>query len=56
MTSMAYCRFRNTLIELRSCYEAMAEMNNPHAELSAEEYEAYVSLIDLCADIAEDSP
>jgi len=49
MTNMGYCRFRNTLADLRDCRDNMYEPN-----LSAEEEEARIKLIKVCKDIAEE--
>lgn len=48
MSNMAYCRFRNTLEDLRDCYDTMDE------ETSEEEKRAKQRLIDLCCQIAAD--
>ena len=48
MGNMSYCRFQNTLQDLRDCYE---NMDN---ELSEEEKKAQEKLIKLCVDIACD--
>lgn len=48
MSNMSYCRFRNTLNDLRDCYDNMDE------ETSEEEMKARERLIALCARIAED--
>ena len=47
MGNMSYCRFRNTLNDLRECYEHIA-----NEDLSDEESEARKKLIELCKDIA----
>jgi hypothetical protein len=53
MSNMSYCRFRNTLADLRDCYESMSEvMNLEH--LSDEEQKAAQALIKLCRRIADD--
>jgi hypothetical protein len=49
---MSYCRFSNTLGDLRDCYEAMAEMD--HTPLSPEEHKAMVKLVKLCERIVDD--
>lgn len=48
MPNMSYCRFRNTLNDLRDCYENMDE------KLSPEEQEARNALIALCTNISND--
>ena len=49
MASMSYCRFRNTLSDLRDCYDSM-----DNSDLSTEEVEARRRLVNLCAEIASD--
>ena len=46
---MRYCRFENTLIDLRDCMEHMDE------ELSSNEEKCRVDLIELCEILAEQS-
>ncbi len=46
MANMSYCRFQNTLTDLKDCY------NNMNKELSEDEELARKSLIDLCRQIA----
>ena len=48
MSNMSYCRFRNTLSDLRDCYDAIDD------DCSEDEKEARLRLIRLCVDIAED--
>lgn len=51
MSNMSYCRFRNTLGDLKDCYEHMdADIDR----LSEEEKSARKRLIEICADIAMD--
>lgn len=49
MSNMSYCRFQNTLQDLRDCYEHMGE-----DELSEEEEKARQELLKLCQRIADD--
>lgn len=49
MSNMSYCRFSNTLEDLRDCYTHMD--NN---DLSDEEEKARIKLIKLCVRIAGD--
>lgn len=49
MSNMSYCRFRNTLQDLRDCYENMDD-----TDLSAEEKRARRALLKLCDQIASD--
>jgi hypothetical protein len=52
MANMSYCRFQNTLADLRDCQEAME--NESDKKLSAEEARARKRLIKRCVQIAED--
>lgn len=52
MSNMSYCRFQNTLIDLRDCRDALDD-NDP---LSEHEYRAAVRLVELCKDIVEGCP
>ena len=45
--NMSYCRFRNTLTDLRDCYDHMDDTD----VLSGEERESRKRMIDLCRDI-----
>lgn len=47
--NMSYCRFSNTLQDLKDCYEHMDD-----DDLSPEEQNAREKLIKLCQAIAED--
>lgn len=49
MGNMSYCRFQNTLLDLRDCQEYIND-----DDLSEEEKRARKKLIELCKDIAED--
>jgi len=51
--NMSYCRFENTLRDLRDCWEALGEMPDTK-ELSPSEKEAMKTLILLCGDIYGD--
>ena len=48
MSNMSYCRFQNTLADLRDCDDYMEET----VDLSEEEKKARERLIKLCAKIA----
>lgn len=50
MSNMSYCRFRNTLSDLRDCQNNLDDTD----DLSREERRARWELIKLCRDIAED--
>jgi hypothetical protein len=51
MSNMSYCRFQNTLADLRDCEEALGE---DQLRLSDEEKRAAVKLIKTCKRIADD--
>lgn len=48
MSNMGYCRFENTLHDLRDCYEHIDE------KLSEDEEKAKKKMIELCKQIASD--
>lgn len=50
MANMSYCRFQNTLQDLRDCYYNLDDIE----DMDEEELEARKQLIQLCKDIAED--
>lgn len=52
MANMSYCRFQNTLRDLRDCYESDDMWDGE--DLSDEEKRARLALIRLCAEIASD--
>ena len=52
MPNLSYCRFRNTLNDLRACGEALSD----NAVLSREEAKAAKRLIELCREIADSDP
>ena len=52
MANMSYCRFQNTVSDLRDCYEADG-MYDPDV-LSAEEKRAREELIQICRNIVSD--
>jgi hypothetical protein len=49
MANMSYCRFENTISDLRDCYNHIED-----EDLSAEEMRARTRLIRLCQKIADD--
>ena len=49
MSNMSYCRFENTLADLRDC-----ENNMNESDLSKEEKRARIELIQICERIAND--
>lgn len=48
MSNMSYCRFQNTLSDLRDCYEALQSDET----LSRDEHEAMEMLVDVCTRIS----
>jgi len=44
--NMNYCKFRNTYLDLKACYENMIDDNRE--ALSLEENEAKIKIIKLC--------
>lgn len=48
MGNMSYCRFRNTLNDLRDCYDNMDDVE------SDEEKQAKKRMIELCRTIVEE--
>ena len=53
MSNMSYCRFQNTLIDLRDCADALDEIEGNLSELSKDEARAADVVIQLCVEIAE---
>lgn len=49
MSNMGYCRFQNTLSDLRDCFEALQD----ESTLSPEEFSAAERLVELCQDIVD---
>lgn len=54
MTNMSYCKFRNTLPDLRDCADALFDSDGDLSDLSEEEQRAARALIRLCCEIADD--
>lgn len=48
MSNMSYCRFQNTLRDLRECDEALDEIEGDLSQLSQDEQYAAKWLIELC--------
>ena len=48
MSNMSYCRFENTLQDLRDCYEHWDE------KISEDEFKAKERLLKLCQNIVDD--
>jgi hypothetical protein len=56
MSNMSYCRFRNTLSDLRDCQETLNGEDGYYetkGDLSKEELSAALSLIRRCREIVE---
>jgi hypothetical protein len=55
MANMSYCRFQNTLSDLRDCYRHLDEMgeNGEEGELSKDEQAAAEELVALCTQVHE---
>ena len=51
MSNMSYCRFQNTLKDLRDCADALEEIGDNLAELS-KEARAATELIAICQEIS----
>ena len=56
MSNMSYCRFENTLHDLRDCLDALQEYSASELMEDASQYEkpAIVQLIEVCKEIADD--
>ena len=53
MANMSYCRFENTLADLRDCEEALGNINDEVTEMSSYEKDALIKLIELCKTITD---
>lgn len=56
MSNMSYCRFGNTLEDLKDCRDTMMGMDHYYqrrSDLSDEEFENMECLIDVCRDIVK---
>tara|TARA_R110000772_G_scaffold75229_1_gene163370 strand:+ start:848 stop:1063 length:216 start_codon:yes stop_codon:yes gene_type:complete len=53
MANMSYCRFENTLADLRDCEEALGNINDEVTEMSSYEKDALIELIELCKTITD---
>ncbi len=53
---MSYCRFENTLQDLRDCFDALQDYSATELMEKANEYEKHsiVQLIELCKEISDD--
>lgn len=56
MANMSYCRFQNTLLDLRDCYDAINSAEADDEKLSEEELKAKKRLLMLCKTIAKRYP
>jgi hypothetical protein len=54
VANMSYCRFQNTLNDLRDCAEALDYGDAEDENLSTEEKRAKEALIKVCSRIAAD--
>lgn len=54
MANMSYCRFRNTISDLRDCRDALYEMGDYEKELNTEEAKAAKGLLKICKELADD--
>lgn len=54
MANMGYCRFQNTLEDLRDCYKALQHEDWDAETEDEHETRARKKLIDLCGTIAND--
>lgn len=52
MSNMSYCRFQNTLRDLKDCLDALCDIDGNLSELSKEEARAADGLILVCEEIA----
>ena len=52
MSNMSYCRFQNTLRNLKDCLDALCDIDGNLSELSKEEARAADNLILVCEEIA----
>ena len=50
MPNMIYCKFQNTVSDLRDCLDHMGDVG----DLSSEEKRARLNILRMCADIAFD--
>lgn len=48
MSNMSYCRFKNTLNDLRDCQEHFDDQ-----DLSKEEHKARIRIYEICKDIVD---
>ena len=53
MPNPPYCRFQNTLADLKDCRDALHERESFRPPLSVEELDALWSLLKLCHELAD---
>ena len=55
MSNMSYCKFQNTLLDMRDCFRDLGDLSVDQImyDLSREEHIAAVELFRLCLEIAE---
>ncbi len=53
MGNMSYCRFENTLNDLRDCEKALGNIYDEVTEMSSYEKNAVVELVELCKTITD---
>ena len=52
MSNPTYCRFENTLVDLKDCYNALCDLSG--GDLEPSEEDAKEQLLKLCAKIDEE--
>ena len=53
MANPPYCRFQNTLADLKDCRDALHERESYRPPLSIEELDAMWSLLKICHELAD---
>ena len=59
MSNMSYCRFQNTLSDLKDCFNSMSDFSTKEEwlkSLSNEEKRAAEKMLNLCEDIFNEFP
>ena len=51
MSNMSYCRFENTLKDMNDCLDALIEGKVDLNDMSKEEKDAMINMIDCCDDL-----
>ena len=52
MSNMSYCRFQNTLPDLKDCADALDDIDGDLESLSKKERSAAIELVAVCAKIS----